>query len=333
MSENETDDPVLTDEEKGALLDGVETGEVEVLSDDGPGYASVTDFEVTPRNRIATNSFPRLQSINRKLAGFVAKTASQLLNEKVELAPGPLQTLTWGEFGEQAAETALIFEFIPRPLEGSAVVFMQKSVVGHIVERFYGGSKENPPRHEAESFTPGEMNVVSLFCEDLLKGITETWQGLMALEPEKEGVHQSTDIVEVIDNSSSVISNEFDIHFEDDQFYFHVVFPVSTLATLLPVLEGQKRDRDPVEDARWERVIRAKLPDANIGITSCVGQAQMSLRDIAALDVGDVIDIDNPRAGTVYADDVPVLEGRFGIHDGCNAIEATRWLSTAPVTT
>ena len=51
-------DPVLTDDEKGALLEGMSSGEVEVHSNRGPTYASVTDFEIGPRSRITTNSYP-----------------------------------------------------------------------------------------------------------------------------------------------------------------------------------------------------------------------------------------------------------------------------------
>ncbi|MDJ0939390.1 MAG: FliM/FliN family flagellar motor switch protein [Woeseiaceae bacterium] len=326
MSENETQDPVLTEDEKEALLDGVESGEVEVQSSEGPQYAEVAEFEVTPRNRIVTNSFPRLTNINRKLAGYVTKAASKLLNVKVEVAAGPLSMCTWGEFCEQASEIALMFEFSPKPLEGPAVVYLQKGLIDQLVETFYGGSKENPPRHETEGFTPGETNVTARLCEDVLAGIAETWQGLMELEPEKSGIHQSTDIVEIIENGANVISTEFDIHFADDQFYFHVVWPNATIASLLPVLEGQKRDRDAAEDARWEQVLRTRVPDARIDINSRVGNAVLSLRDVAALKPGDVIDIENPRKGTVFADEVPVLEGRFGVHDGCYALEATRWL-------
>ena len=55
------------------LLDGVESGEVEVQSTAGPKYAHVEAFEITPRNTIVTNSFPSLVKLNRNLAGFVGK--------------------------------------------------------------------------------------------------------------------------------------------------------------------------------------------------------------------------------------------------------------------
>ena len=52
----------------------------------------------------------------------------------------------------------------------------------------------------------------------------------------------------------------------------------------------------------------------------------MTLGAIADLKPGDVISISNPQKSTLYARHVPILEGRFGVHDGRHAIEATQWL-------
>lgn len=320
-------DQVLTDEEKDALVEGVESGDVEVQTGDGPRYASVEAFEIAPRNRLVTNSYPRLQNLNRKLAGYVAKSASILLNDKVDVLPGSVSTLTWGEFTESATDTALIFEFAAKPLEGPAAIRVQSSAVRHIVETFYGGSKENPPRHAIEGFTPGETNVVSLFCNEVVKGIVDTWRSLIALDVAAQGVHQSTDVVEVIESAAAVICSEYSLLLGEDEHRFHVVWPMSTLASLLPVFEGAKRERNAVDDSHWEKVIRARVPEALVNVSSRIGHACMSLRDVAALKPGDIINIENPRVGTVFAKDIAVLEGRFGVHDGCFAIEATRWLT------
>lgn len=325
-------DQVLTDDEKDALLDGVESGEVEVQSIGGPKYAAVMPFEIKPRDRIVTNSFPRLQNINRKFAASISNTASQFLNDKVEVTVGELTYGTWGDFAEQSTEAAAIFEFSPKPLEGTAVVHIQATVVNLIVEKFYGGSNEHEPRDQSEGFTRGEMNVVTLFCEDMLASLNDAWQALIGLAPEKVDIHQSTDMVEIVDNGANVIATEFQFCIGEDQQLLHIVWPTATITPLMPIFEGHKADRDAVEDDRWEQVIRSRVPEANIEINSCVGNSQLSLRSIAKLEPGDIIDIENPRKGVVFADDVPVLEGRFGVHDGCYAIEATRWLSSDQAT-
>ncbi len=323
-------DQVLSDEEKDALLEGVEKGDVEVQSASGPTYARVQPFVVTPRNHIVTNSFPRLQSMNRKLGAWIGKAAQHLLNDRIEAEPGTLETPTWGEFREQWAEPAVLFEFQASPLEGSAVVVAGRSAVLPIVERFYGGSDDNPPRHEAEGFTRGEMNVVALFCQEVLKGIEETWAPIIELEARPGEIYQSTDVVDLIEDGEQIIACEFELTAGEETQSLHVVWPMTMIASLVPVLEGQKRDRDAAEDARWESSIRGRVPEALVNVNSCVGTARLSLRRIASLEVGDVIDLDNPRKGTVFTNDVAVIEGRFGVHDGRYAIEATRWLTRAP---
>ena len=221
----------------------------------------------------------------------------------------------------------MLFEFSALPLDGSAVIHIQASGVRHLVEAFYCGSKDNPPRHEIDGFTPGEINAMTLVCNEILGGIAETWRSLTSLEPEKVAVHASTDIVEVIDSNSVVIFSEFVLHHGEDQLPFHIAWPTQMLTPLLPVLEGAKHDRDAQKDLYWQQVIRARVPEAQVKVSSCVGSAIMNLRAVAALEPGDIIDIENPRKGTVFAKHVPVLEGRFGVHDGCYAIEATRWLA------
>ena len=323
-------DQVLSDEEKDALLEGVEKGEVEVQSASGPTYATVQPFVVSPRNHIVTNSFPRLQSMNRKLGAWIGKAAQHVLNERFEAASGDISTPTWGEFREQWVEPAVLFEFQASPLEGSAVIVVGRSAVLPIVERFYGGSDDNPPRHDAEGFTRGEMNVVALFCKEILKGIEETWTPIIDLEASQAEIYQSTDVVDLIEDGEQVIVCDFELSAGDERQALHIVWPMTMIASLLPVLEGQKRDRDAAEDARWENAIRNRVPEASINVDSCIGTARLSLRRIAKLEVGDVIDLENPRKGTVLTNDVAVLEGRFGIHDGCYAIEATRWLTNTP---
>ena len=61
-------------------------------------------------------------------------------------------------------------------------------------------------------------------------------------------------------------------------------------------------------------------------ISSRVGKSKMTVGGVAALEPGDIIDIDNPRLSTLFIKHVPLLNGRFGVHEGKYAIEATDWL-------
>lgn len=319
-------DGVLTDEEKGALLDGMESGEVEVHSSKGPGYAAVTEFEVGPRSRITTDSYPRLQNLNKQFAGRIDKLMEQLLNTESDVEFQFLRTETFSEFCERIDGLAMLIEFAPKPLEGSALISIDAAGIELLVETFYGGDSDESARKDADFFTRGEISVANLFAKVILNVTGDVWQPLDNFEFELVTTHLNSGVIDCVDGGDNVIAAEFVLRVGETFHPFHILWPTSTVAPLLPVFDGQKRERDAVKDAHWQRALRAGVVDADVQLASGVGHIEMSLRDVATLEAGDVITITNPQRGTVYAGDVAVLDGRFGVHDGRYAIEARRWI-------
>lgn len=319
-------DPVLTDEEKGALLEGMSRGEVEVHSSKGSSYADVREFEIAPRSRLRTNSYPRLQSLNRQFAGRMSKQVELLLNVDSKVTFTSAANSSYSNASDTGGSLSLIVEFLPKPLPGSAFITLSSTTVGDLVEMFYGGHSNDPADHEPEFFTPGEISVATLFGEAVLSVIADVWAPMADFVPEMAATHLSTGVIDSVDGGDGVIQCEFNLQFGDKQRRFDILWPLATVASLLPVFDGQKRDRDPAEDARWRQALRSSVTDSIVRIASDVGHTRMTLREIADMKPGDVIAIGNPKEGTVSAQEVPVLAGRFGIHDGHYAVETMNWL-------
>ncbi len=325
--EQASDEPVLSDEEKEALLDGIESGEVEVHSTDGPRYAEVSDFVISPRAHIVTNGYPRLDLLNIQLSTLMSKTAEKLLNVPVRVTAGSIEEIDYGELEERDSGAALVVDFKPTPLEGIALVYFDSGVVAQLVECFFGGSSEEPSTQNSGFFTVGERAVVQKFSQQLLASLAETWSKLSPIEPMQGNLYLNTDPIEGVDKSTKALCCTFDMTIKDADCDFQLVWPLSTIRTLIPALRDQQRDSDPVQDALWKSVISGKVTDSVVAVSSEVGRKQMLLREVAELEVGDIVDIEDPRSCTLFARDVAVLEGQFGVHNGHYAIEATRWLT------
>lgn len=321
-------DPVLTDDEKDALLDGVATGEVEVQSFDGPRYAEVQDFVIPARSRIATNSYPRLEKLNHRFADRLGKLTEQMVGAEAEITPGALDTCSYGEYCDRSNDFALVIEFTAKPLVGSGLIYVNADLVRQLVESFFGGEGNEPADHPDDTFTRGEISVAKLFCRDILNTIGDVWSALVDPEHEQVSVHLSTDIIDGFDSSDTVISADFALEFSKQRYDFKLLWPANMLSPLLPVFEGQKRERDPAQDALWGQAIRERITDTVVGISSRVGNRQLTLGAVAELAPGDIIDIENPRASTVFVKQVPILEGQFGVHGGRYAVEATNWIKS-----
>lgn len=319
-------DPVLTDEEKGALLEGMSSGEVEVHSTKGPSYATVTPFDIGPNAIISTNSYPRLQSLNRQFAGRISKQVEALLNAETAVTFTGVQTCTYSDACEQREGLSLVVEFSPKPLPGPALVMLDALTVECLVETFYGGQGNDSKHAAPEFFTPGEISVAKLFTTSVMSMLADIWAPLAKFTPEIVATHLSTGVIERVDIGDTVIASEFILDIEGKQQSFHVLWPMNTVVTLLPVFEGQKRDRDAAKDAHWARALRARVTESIVKVSSAVGHTRMTLGAVAEFAPGDVIMISNPQLSTVLAGSVPILAGRFGVHDGRYAVEATQWL-------
>lgn len=316
---------VLSDAEKNALLDGMSTGAVEVQNAAGEPYADVHEFEIGPRSRIETHSFPRLVVLNRQLAERLGRNTARLFNRELDVAAHSAELSSFSDVRDAMPDPCLAAEFAAAPLPGSGLLYLSPELVGHLVDSFFGGCGQEPELQNKSSFTAGELIVANIFVNEALQTIRETWTSLVELSPERLETRLGTDTVDAVDPTEPVIATEFEMTFSDLQGKFCIVWPMTMISSLVPVLEGQKRERDAAEDARWEDALRKRIADIRVNLSTFVGNVNLIVGDLVGLKPGDTIDIDDPRNATVFSNKVPVLEGRFGVHEGSNAIEMTSW--------
>ena len=319
-------DKVLTDDEKSALIEGVKAGEVEVWSSRGPAMASVTEFTIPQRAHIVKNSFPRLRILNQQIAERLGRDAEQLLQSDVHVTAADLAVQTVGRVCERLHGLSAAIVFEAAPLKGRALIALEADLVRVLVDAFFGGLGTGVTTGSGNTFTAGEISIANLFSTIVLSAITDTWAPLQEIQADRTGTEVSIDLVDIGAESDPVISTEFEFTLGDKQCAFFVVWPQEMVQPLLPVFDGQKGDRDMAEDARWSQIIRRKVADSVINLTSNVGHAQMTLGDLVNLNPGDIIDIDSPQEATILAKDVQLIRGRLGIHHGRNAVETIDWI-------
>lgn len=321
-------EPVLTDDEKNALLDGVSSGAIEVHSGDGQKYADVQPFEVGPHARIRKNSYPRLQVLNQQLANRVANYCGSALNCEVTITPDPVSIRSYGDHCGRFPDLSAVTVFEAAPLEGPGLIVLEASAINELVEAFFGGTGNDSATKSSDTFSAGELAVCRLFSNAILSMIQEVWEPIVAITADRKSTEIGTDLVEGIGDSDTVIGSRFEMNFGETNTAFSLLLPLTMIGPLVPVFDGQKRERDAAEDARWEKAIRQSLPDAVVQLDAVVGKAQLPLGSIAGLQPGDVIKIEDPRNAIVLAGNVQVLQGRFGVIAGRNAIETTGWIDT-----
>lgn len=322
-------EPILTEDEKSALLEGVSSGAVEVHSRGGTRYKSVRPYDLAARARIMTHGYPRLQALDRQLAEALADDLGATLNCELGLKATGLDVRRWGERRRAANAPAVSFLFTAAPLEGNGMLAVDATLVRHLVEAFFGSAGIGSSV-AGGALTRGERSVAARFCDAVLAGLADTWRPLMEISPQRAPHEVSLELVDLARETDPVIASEFEVSFGPAHGTFRVLWPRHVLAPLLPAFQGSRRERDAAADRQWQQAIRNRLADVPIPLTSVIGEARHAVGELASLGEGGVLDIANPRAARLFAGGMPILEGHFGVLGARAAFEAVRWLPGEP---
>jgi flagellar motor switch protein FliM len=323
---NDTTDKVLTDDERDALVDGVESGEIEVQSSNGPAYASVEPFRIPPRAHIVKNGFPRLKVLNQQVAERTSRDVEQLLQSDVGVTATDFAVKSFGRACEHLQESVAAVVFEAQPLRGRALIILESTMVRLLVDTFYGGDGDSSEIYTSTNLTAGELSVANLFAEMVLSSIRDSWAPLQEITPERVTTEASIDLIDIVAESDPVISITFELSLSNQHTSFQVIFPKEMLEPLLPVFDGQKGDRDPIDDARWASSIERRVAESRVSLTSNVFLPVMTVGELVNLAPGDVIEIEPPHEATIMAKNVCLLNGRLGVHEGRNAVETREWV-------
>jgi flagellar motor switch protein FliM len=90
--------------------------------------------------------------------------------------------------------------------------------------------------------------------------------------------------------------------------------------------EGMQGERMET-DQRWIDFLSSQVQGTDIHLIANLSQAELTVRQLLAMKIGDVISLDMPESVRAHVEGIPVLECGFGIHNGQYALKVERFLT------
>jgi flagellar motor switch protein FliM len=256
----------------------------------------------------------------------LAASSSASLPMPVEISATIIRQLPFADYCESAPARCVAHVVSAAPLPGCGLITVDAGLLGPLVEAFFGGSAGDSAASGDAAFSSGAQGIAKLWCRQLLDTLREVWKPLRELSPELVSTQLGFELIEAIGEADSVIASDFEVTIANQRGSFSVIWPESMIAALVPALQGKRPERDLAADARFEKALRRRLADVPVALTSDVGHAALTLGALVKLAPGDLVPNDSPRLAIVMAQGVRLLQGRFGVQAGRNAIETIGWL-------
>ncbi|GAP66677.1 flagellar motor switch protein FliM [Mizugakiibacter sediminis] len=311
---------ILSQDEIDALLNGVNSGEVETENDAPPEEGAVRPFDFTQQDRIVRGRLPTLEMVNDRFARYFRTGLFNLLRKSCEVSVQGVKMLKFSEYVHGLAVPTNLNLIRAKPLRGTALLVLEPTLVFTVVDNFFGGDGRFRVKIEGRDFTPTENRVIQIVLREVFAAMVEAWAPVLKMDFEFMNSEINPQFANIVSPTETVVVSRFHVELDGGGGDIHMTMPYSMVEPIRDLLDaGVQSDRGE-KDERWTAALHEEILDAELDLTSLLAETRISIGDFLRLRPGDVIPIDLPDQVTVFAEDVPCLRGRLGVASGCNAV-------------
>lgn len=315
---------ILTPEEREALLEGVTRGDVPTEGAGLKALVGVRECSFTSQEHILRGPMPTLDMINERFARHFRSSLYGLLQRPGEVKAGQVESMKFAEYVRRLTTPAMLHVVEMPPLEGTAVLLMDSSLVYTLVDGFFGGNGRAINDSESRDFTPSELRVATLVLKQLFKDMVTAWAPVMEVGFEHLKTETNARFVNVASPGESVLVARFTVGIGKNGGELHMVLSQSMIDPIREQLDGGVHSDRAGNDLHWAEALSQGLKETKVELKAVLLETELRLRDVRRLRAGDVIAVDLPEELPIYAEGVPVFMGVYGSYKGANAVKILR---------
>ncbi len=323
MSEQEE---VLSQDEIDALLDGVEDGDVNT-GDDGSGGSNITEWDFGNRDYLTRAQYPALQVVNERFVRFARNSLYNMFRRPVEISIRDIRIQSFKEYKDSLYSPTSFTMLRSSSLRGTAMAVMEPALVYRLVDSFFGGQGRGFTGSEDREFTNTEIRVIKLAMDTMLKDFNEAWTPVTSVEFKIRSHEVNPQMAKISGPDDLVVVCGFNVELSETGGDIQFVMPYSMLEPIKDKLEAKADSGNDARDERFSVRLHQEAMGALVELVCTLPARSINLRQIADLQAGDVLMIDQPDEVSLSIEGVTCLKGSLGRSREYMAFQTTRSMS------
>ncbi|MDB5039494.1 MAG: flagellar motor switch protein FliM [Candidatus Eremiobacteraeota bacterium] len=256
------------------------------------------DFRFNKRlDKFSNNQLQTLRTLHDNFTRLLNNSLSVYLRTRVEATIVSLEQISYGDFIASIGIPSILSIYSMDPLPGSGIVQVDLNLVFSIIDRLLGGPGWYPQK--LRDLTDIERTLMQRFMARMLNSYRESWNYLLTLSLKIEALDSNPQFIPRIiplDQIVAFVSCELKIG--DMSGVMNFCLPYLVLQSIGPqlsdfqwsptVIAGRgMTDEDIAQLAR-------NVERAPVDVQVELGRTTLSLRDLIALQTGDLLLFDKP---------------------------------------
>jgi flagellar motor switch protein FliM len=315
----------LSQDEVDALLQGV-TGEGDA-NPEPESLDGARPYDLAAQERIVRGRMPVLETINERFARLLRIGLFNLVRRTAEISISPIKLQKYSEFTRNLVVPTNLNLMQVKPLRGTALLVFDPVLVFAIIDNMFGGNGKFHTRVEGRDFTQTEQRIIRKMLGVVTEGLEKSWAPVHPITFEFIRSEMNTQFANIATPNEVVVTTKFSVEFGDEGGDIHFCMPYNMIEPVREQLSNPLQSEQIETDQRWIRRLSRQIQAADIEIVVHLGQAEVSIQQLMAMQIGDVIGLDIPQPLTAEVDGVPVMECKCGILNGQYALRVERMLA------
>ena len=317
----------LSQDEVDSLLRGVtgEAEEEEVSSEEADG---VRNYNLATQERIVRGRMPTMEIINERFARQFRISLFNLMRRTADVSIGQLRVQKFSEFIRNLPVPANINLVQAKPLRGNALFVFDPNLIFLVVDNMFGGDGRFHTRVEGREFTQTEQRIIHKIMGAVFESMNKAWETVYKLEFEFVRSEMNPQFANIATPNEVVVVTTFEIEFGGTGGSFHVCLPYSMIEPIRELLYSTMQGDHLAVDKRWLQMLSRQVQSAEIELVALLGQTKITVDNVLKMQIGDIIPLDVAENVTAMVDNIPVMEGKYGVFNGQYAIKVEKMLES-----
>jgi len=326
---------LLNDDELDALRAAVEQDELPGESDSA---SVILDGAELPRFRFGESRIggpqreEQLASVFGKAASELGTRVSDILESTVSVQVAWLEETRFGKFRENfdvdGRELATMQFHIPG-ITAQGLVCFEPAVVEKLVEGLMGGASMAAaplPTRPERPVTELDLRVTRRWVAGFLQDLGRLWSPANPLPLQVTSVDSNGAAARTIPDAFQVIAALFEIYVGADVAgMIGVVFPEGAADAM-----SAESVQGGMTASSSRAPLRPAVPEFEVDLEVAVARHRLTVRELLALQVGDVVFLDPRQTTTGYVQGVPKFHGVPGALNGQKAVQISQVMGRSP---
>ena len=298
---------ILNQEEIDSLL-GFNVEDIKL--GDNSGIRAIIDSGVVSYERL-----PMLEIIFDRLVRLTTSSLRQFTSDNVEVSLDRITSVRFGDYLNSIPLPAILAVFKAEQWDNYGLVTVDSSLIYSVIDVLLGGRRApSTVRIEGRPYTSIESNMIRRMVEIILADAEQAFSPVSPVRFSVDRLETNPRFAVISRHANAAILVKLRVDMEDRGGSVELLLPYATIEpirdVLLQMFMGEKFGRDPI----WEGHLATEIGQAEIAVEAVLYEAELPLRRMMGLEVGDTLDLDlGPDAPvTVRCGDVALTEGRMG---------------------